>query len=59
MLLYMQTDKTVFIYMSSGYSKNGKVLCLNKVHYGLERSPMLWQQKLINELKKLDFQEIL
>ena len=44
--------------MPSGYSKPGKVLKLNKALYGLRRSPLLWQQKLTNEMTKLGFKEI-
>ena len=40
------------------YSKNGKVSRLNKALYGLQRSFLLWQQKLTNNTKKLSFQEI-
>ena len=46
------------MHMSPRYGKNGKVLRLNKVLYGLWRSLLLWQQKLTNELKKLSFQKI-
>ncbi len=33
----------------------GKVLKLNRALYGLRRSPLLWQQKLADEMKKLGF----
>ena len=35
-----------------------QVLKLNKALYGLRRSPLLWQQKLTNEMKKLGYAEI-
>ena len=38
--------------------KQSKVLKLNKTLYGLWRSPLLWQQKLTNEMKKLGFKKI-
>ena len=57
--VYANLDKTVFMRMLPGYMQSGKVLKLNKVLYGLRRSPLLWQQKLTNKLKKLGFREIL
>ena len=51
-------DKTVFMRMPPGYAEQGKVLKLNKALYGLRRSPLLWQQKLTNEMKKLGYAEI-
>lgn len=33
--IYINLDKTVFIYMSTKYSKNSKVLYLIKALYGL------------------------
>ncbi len=44
--------------MPPGYLQFGKVLKLNKALYGLRRSPLLWQQKLTNEMKKLGFTKI-
>ena len=44
--------------MPPGYAEQRKVLKLNKTLYGLRRSPLLWQQKLTNELKKLGYAEI-
>ena len=41
-----------------GYVQFGKVLKLNIALYGLRWSPLLWQQKLIKEMKKLRFEEI-
>ena len=52
-------DETVFMRMPPGYGEQGKVLKLNKALYGLRRSPLLWQQKLANEMKKLGYAEIL
>ena len=56
--VYAGLDKTVFIRMPPGYGENGKILRLNKALYGLRRSPLLWQEKLMKELKKLGFEEI-
>ncbi len=50
--------ETVFIRMLPGYCKYGKVLQLNRAINGLHRSFLLWQQKLTDEMKKLDFEEI-
>ena len=44
--------------MPSKYQQFGKVLKLNKVLYNLQRSTLLSEQKLINEIKKLGFTEI-
>ena len=49
----------VFMRMPPGYAKQGKVLKLNKALYGLQQSPLLWQQKLTNEMKKAGYSEIL
>lgn len=51
-------DKTLFMYILPEFSKNGKVLQLNRTLYGLRRSFLLWQQKLTNKLKWLDFKKI-
>ena len=51
-------DKTVFMRMPPGYAEQRKVLKLNKALYRLRRSPLLWQQKLTNELTKLGYAEI-
>ena len=56
--VHTEFDKTMFMHMPLGYGKNGKVLCLNKSLYGLQQSPLLWQQNLTNEPKKLGFEEI-
>lgn len=56
--VHAELDKTVFMRMPLGYSKRGKVLRLKRAFYGLQRSFLLWQQKLTNELKKLGFNEI-
>ena len=45
----------MFICIPPGYSKNDKVLDLNKSLYGLQQSLLFWQQKLIIELKTLGF----
>ena len=51
-------DEMVFMRMPPGYAEQGKVLKLNKTLYGLRRSPLLWQQKLTNEMKKAGYTEI-
>ncbi len=56
--VHLDLDKTVFMKMPLGYGEHGKVLKLNKLLYGLHRSPPLWQQKPTDELKKLGFEEI-
>ena len=48
-------DETVFMRMPPGYAEQGKVLKLNKALYGLRRSPLLWEQKLTNEMTKLGY----
>ncbi len=55
--VYADLDKTVFMKMPPGYDEQGKVLKLNRALYGLRRFPLLWQQKLIDEMKKLGFEE--
>lgn len=40
------------------YNKQGRVLKLNRILYGLRQSFLLWQQNLINEIKRLDFKKI-
>ena len=45
--------------MPPGYSKQDRVLKLNRALYGLRQSLLLWQQKLTDEMKKLGFKKIL
>ena len=56
--VHADLDETVFMRMPPGYGEQGKVLKLNRALYGLRRSPLLWQQKLTDEMKKLGFKEI-
>ena len=56
--VHANLDETVFIKMPPGYNKQGKVLKLNKTLYGLRQSPLLWQQKLTDKIKKVGFEEI-
>lgn len=56
--VHADLDETVFMRMPPGYGENGKVLRLNCALYGLRRSPLLWQQKLTSEMKRLGFKEI-
>lgn len=58
LFVYVNLDKKVFMHMLPRYDKNGKVLYLNEVRYGLQRSLLLRQQKLTNELKKLNLKKI-
>ena len=56
--VYVNLNERVFMRMSLGYVQCGKVLKLNKALYGLYQSPLLWQQKLTNEMTKLGFKKI-
>ena len=56
--VHADLDEIVFMRMPPGYGKQSKVLKLNRALYGLRRSPLLWQQKLTNEMKKLGFEKI-
>ena len=56
--VYSDLDETVFMRMPPRYGEQGKVLKLNRALYGLRWSPLLWQQKLTDEMKKLGFEEI-
>ncbi len=44
--------------MPPEYGKQTKLLKLNRALYGLRRSLLLWQQNLLDEMKKLGFEEI-
>ncbi len=57
--VYADLDETVFMRIPPGYDERCKVLKLNRALYCLHRSPLLWQQKLTDEMKKLGFEEIL
>jgi hypothetical protein len=52
-------DKEVYMYMPLGYREGGQILQLNKALFGLRRSPLLWQKKLITILIALRFEPIL
>lgn len=56
--VYANINKPIFIHIPPGYSKNGKIFYLNKALYSLQWFSLLWQQKLLNKLKMLDFKEI-
>lgn len=56
--VHANLDKTVFMRMPPGLGENGKVLRLNRAFYGLCQSPLLWQQKLTGEMKRLGSKEI-
>lgn len=71
--VHADLDEVVFVRVPPGYKQppgyeperkdktgglQGKVLRLNKALYGLRRSPILWQQKLTAELRKLGFEEV-
>ena len=51
-------DETVLIRMPPGYCEQGKALKLNGTLYCLRRYPLLWQQRFMDEMKKLGFEEI-
>lgn len=51
-------DETVFMRMPLRYSEQGKRLKLKNARYGLRQSPLLWQQKLTDQMKKLGFEEV-
>ncbi len=51
-------DETVLMRMPPGYFEQGKAFKRNGALYYLRRSPLLWQQRLMDEMKKLDFEEI-
>ena len=48
----------VFMSLSPGYQKPGKILKLNKALYGLWMSPKLWQKELGSALCSFGFQLI-
>ncbi len=52
-------DETVFMRMPPRYSEHGGVIKLNRALDGFRRSLLLWQQKLIDEMKKLGFKKFL
>ena len=56
--VYAELDETVFMRMPPRYGEHGKVLKLNRGVYGLRQSPLLWRQKLTDEMKKLGIEEI-
>ena len=49
-------DEVVYMRLPPGFEKPGKVLLLNKALYGLRRSPLLWQKKLIDVFTNLGFE---
>ncbi len=57
--VHTDLDKTVFMRMPPENGKQSKVLKLNRALYDLRRSPLLWQQTVTDEMKKLGFEEIL
>jgi hypothetical protein len=56
--LHCDLDETVFVRMTPGFEKKGRVLRLRKALYGLKRSPLLWQKKLAGAFRELGFREI-
>ena len=56
--VHAELDETVFMQMPPGFSEQDKILRLNKALYGLRQSPLLWQKKLTQAMKKLGFEEI-
>ena len=58
MFMHANLDKIMFMCISLRFTKNGKVLQLNWALYGFCQSPLLWQQKLTGEIKRLSFKKI-
>ena len=56
--IHVNLDEIVFMRMFPRFSKNGKVLHLNRALYSLCQFSLLWQQKLTEEIKRLGFKEI-
>lgn len=56
--IHADLEETIFMKLPPGHQERGKVLRLRKALYGLQRSPLLWQQKLTDRLKALGFKEI-
>ncbi len=44
--------------MPPAYIQEGKLIKLNRAMYALHRSPLLWKQKLIDEINKLGVKQI-
>jgi hypothetical protein len=57
--VHADIDETVYMRMPPGYGKPNKVVRLNKILYGLRRSPILWQTKFTGVLQKMGFTEVL
>lgn len=56
--IYADLDKTVFMKMPLRYDKQNKIFKLNKILYSLHQSFFLWQQNLINKIKKVGSKKI-
>ena len=56
--VHCDLDEVVYMKMPPGYTKQGKVLRLQKALYGLRRSPLLWQKNLTSSLTELGFKEV-
>lgn len=51
-------EEDVFMKMPPGHRRNGTILKLNKVLYGLRQSPLLWKRELTQTPKKLGLEPI-
>ena len=56
--VHADIDNTVYMRMPPGYGKLNTVVRLNKVLYGLRRSPILWQTKFTGVLRNMGFTEV-
>ncbi len=56
--VHKDLDETILMRMPPGYGEQGKVHKLIRALYGLRQSPLLWQQKYTDEMKKLGFEKI-
>jgi hypothetical protein len=53
-----EIDEEVYTWMADGFSESGYVYQLQRAHYGLRRSPRLWQQELTQTLEELGLKRI-
>jgi hypothetical protein len=56
--VHCDLDEVVYMKMPPGFTKQGRVLRLQKALYGLRRSPLLWQKKFTSSLAELGFKEV-
>ena len=56
--IHVFLNEIVFMRMFFEYEKQKKILQLNKTFYDFKQSPLLWQRKFMDVLRKLGFIEI-